>query len=103
MLLGGRRARRAIVGFVLIPVIVIVAVVVLLALGFYLTRGGGVPGGVEDPAMQAVILGQQTPADHGPTRDFIGEEEHDLDKDPQVEAELWESERERYRQRDEPS
>lgn len=53
---------------------VIVGILLLVAVGFYLTRGGGgVPGGLEDPALNQV-------AEYSPLGGYVPEGDTELEQ-----------------------
>ncbi len=90
----------------LVLLIVIVAVLALIALVVFMVsivHRRGAPGDDESPEVAGTYYGEAVPSDRHPTRDYIGEEPQDLKPDPEAEAELWKEERERYREKNEPS
>jgi len=90
----------------LVLLIVLVAVLALIALVVFvvdITRRRGAPGDEQSPEVAGTYYGEAVPSDRHPTRDYIGEEPQDLAPDPQAEAERWKEERERYREKNEPS
>lgn len=62
--------------------IIAAGVIILLAVGFYFTRGaGGIPGGLEDPAYNQL-------AKYTPLGDRAPQPEEDVDIDREHETEL---------------
>jgi len=80
----------------------IVAIAVLLALGFYFPRGGGsVPGGkMDDPALPGPYGPILPPEPVGGQRESAGDSGVE-EVDTRAEAELWQRERDRYKEKNE--
>jgi len=93
-----------------IDIVVAIAIVVALAAGFWWTRGGGgVPGGIDDPARQQLTkytqLGHSTPWDpRSPPETVSDPKDISTDEpappmDPHAEDAASARERDRYRQK----
>ena len=90
----------------MVLLIVLVVILALIALGVFIfsrVHSRNAPGDAESGESPGTYYGEAIPTDHHPTRDFIGEEPEDLQPDPEAEQEMWEAERERYREKNEPT
>jgi hypothetical protein len=90
--------------WLLIALVAILAIVALIV--FIVSRvreHGDAAGGAPTPEAPGTYYGEAPATSRHPTRDYIGEEAQDLTPDPQAETELWKEERERYREKNEPS
>jgi hypothetical protein len=92
----------------LLVLIVMIVVVVLLAIALFSLNSrrdhGDAAGEIETPEAPGSFYGEAPAPTRHPTSDFIGEEAQDLRApDPQAEEETWREERERYREKNDPS
>jgi hypothetical protein len=92
----------------LLVLIVIILIVVFLAIVLFSLNArrdrGDAAGEMETPEAPGSFYGEAPAPTRRPTSDFIGEEEQDLrPPDPEVEEQAWQQERERYREKNDPT